>query len=155
MGLVKRVYNEVGKLASEGGGHPDFRSVVQRTAYFASQSEGGREGPDFYWYTGIAYCALKLLEERERETARCVQFTWPSHFYPSHFKTLDPVGELDPEDLSIMSLGLRFGLNCSSGDPDIFWWTSRRKLVGLEDIYPVSAPRALPVQPSELKAKNS
>ncbi len=138
MSLVKRVYDEVGKLAAEGG-DGEIREYIKRSAYFASQIERGVNGSDYYWFAALASATLNFLAEREGKNANPVQVRYERYMTPSEFRTEDPIGELDEEDKKIISLGFQHHFWCCVDTPkDNFWWTSRRTQVGLAELYPCS-----------------
>jgi hypothetical protein len=152
MGLVKRVFDNVGRLAAEGGSE-DLRAYIQRSAYFASQSEGNKQGNDHYWFAALASATLNLLVEREGKDAHPVQAQYASYMNPSEFRTKDPHSEWDAEDIWILKLGFQHHFWCCIDTPkDNFWWTSRRIQAGLDEKYPVKEPPVSLVKPSELRS---
>ncbi len=136
MGLVKKVFDNTGKLAAERGGE-DFREYIQRSAYFASQSERNMRGNDHYWFAAIASATLNLLAEREGKDAHPVQARYSDYMSPLEFRTKDSHLEWDAEDMGILKLGFQHHFWCCIDTPkDNFWWTSKRTQVGLEELYP-------------------
>lgn len=96
MGDLKKAYDAIGEL-SKPRGALEFK--INGCAYFAAEEDSHSQTPKTYWDSAKAYLALTMFG---KFTTNPVSSGFCLRFIPA------PNFTIDPEDIEIMSRGIRF-----------------------------------------------